>query len=294
MGEWYQPLYHPPSGAAGGGGGGTYSPQRSAIPRRHSATLPRPSQSPQLGGAAASQGSGGWGDLTPSNAIVDSNGFPRVNLGVMYDTAKRGLTEETYNNAADAGFGSLRAGPYVASLNQNIGNLQGQMAGKAADLAEAEAGRRLSQIMQREQISSAEKMLGMELGSREHLQTAALAAEKERLGMQLSTQERLALATLTEQGRQFDIGIGEQGRQYDLGLGQRASEYGADLAYKLQLAEDQRYQNYLAWLYGGATRMTEPTGRVVPNAIATQSSNPFAQLLGPVLGAAAFGMGMRG
>lgn len=255
-------------------------------------TPPTPSPSP-------------WQTLQPSDAVSDDSGFPRVNFGAMYDAAQRGLTEETYNNAADAGFGALRAGPYVASLNQNIGNLQGQMAGKAADLAEAEAGRRTQVGMHTaglrsqegisaSQLASAERNLQAELGSRASLQqsqltaeaarqTAQLAAQKLQLGMQLDSNELLALTRM-----------GEEARQYDAGLGQRASEFGADMAYKTQIAEDQAYQNYLAWLFGGSTRLTEPTGRVVPNAVATGGSpSPFAQIASPFMGAMGVGAGMK-
>jgi hypothetical protein len=233
-------------------------------------------------GGGTPQANGGWSGFNPSSSIVDEGGFPRVNLGTMYDTAKQGLTEETYNNAADAGFGALRAGPYVASLNQNIGNLQGQMAGKAADLAESEATRRLQQGMQRESITSQEKMQGAELGSRATMQEAQLASQKALLGMELTSREQQALQQMTEQGRQFDVGMGE-----------RASEYGSDLAFRTQQAEDQRYQNWLAMLMGGASNLTEPTGRVVPGGTPITRSNPFAQLINPIVGGVAQGIGYR-
>ena len=241
-------------------------------------TRPTPASQPQPSGT--SQVLGGWSDLNPSNSIVDEGGFPRVNLGTMYDTAKRGLTEETYNNAADAGFGALRAGPYVASLNQNIGNLQGQMAGKAADLAESEAMRRLQQGMQRESIGSQERMQGAELGSRSSLQAGQLAAQKAMLGMELTSREQMSLQQLREQGRQYDVGIG-----------QRGAEYGSDLAFRMQQAEDQRYQNWLAMLFGGAQNLTEPTGLVVPGGTPIQRPNPFGQLLSPIMSGVGTGIG---
>jgi len=204
--------------------------------------------------------------------VVDTNGFPQVNLGGIYDQARKGLVEETYNNAAQAGFGSLRAGPYVSSLNQNIGALQAQMENKAADLSEAESGRRLQQTMQ-----------GAELHSRSTIQMATLAAQKEQLGMQLSSQEALALQSVTEQGR-----------QYDLGLGQRSAEFGANMAFNQQQAEQQAYQNYLAWLYGGANSTTDATGRVVPGGYATGGGgSPFSQLIGPVMGGLGAAGGMK-
>lgn len=216
--------------------------------------------------------SGGWGEVNPFNSIVTEKGFPRVALGAIYDTAKQGLTEETYNNAADAGFGSLRAGPYVASLNQNMGRLQGQMATQASNLADSEANRRNAVQMQKEQI-----------GATAQLQMAQLASEKERLGMSLSSQERIALSSVTEQGRQFDVG-----------MGQRSSEFGADLAFKQQQAEDQRYQNYLAFLFGGANNYTQPTGRVVPGGSTTPTTpSPFSTIAGPLFSGAGMALGTR-
>lgn len=265
-------------------------PQRPLQPQGQPGA-PSPAAAPQQPAPAAS---GGWGGVNPFNSIVDEGGFPRVNLGTMYDTAKQGLTEETYNNAADAGFGSLRAGPYVASLNQNVGRLQGQMADTAANLAESEAGRRLQSTMQGQQIASQEKMqgaglasqeklTGMELGSRSAMQTAQIASEKERLGMQLTSEEQRALQQLTEQGRQYDVGIG-----------QRGAEFGADLAFKQQQAEDQAYMNYLAFMFGGAHSGTQNTGRVVPGGYASQSSpSPFSTVAGPMLGGIGTGIGMN-
>lgn len=263
------------------------------LPRPEEAAPPAAAQTNGSSPFATMASSPSWSGFNPANSIVDEGGFPRVNFGSMYDTAKRNLTENTYNTAADAGFGALRAGPYVASLHQNLGALEGQMAGKAADLAEAEAGRRLSQLMQREQIgsqekmqgasiASAEKMQGAELGSRASLQEAQLAAEKARLGMELSSREKLALSELTEQGRQFDAGLGE-----------RSAEYGSDLAFRQQQAEDARLMQWLQMVLGGATGFTEPVGRVVPGGYSTpRSSNPFSSLLSGITGGLGTGIGI--
>lgn len=235
-----------------------------------------------------------WTTFNPANSVVDDRGFARVNLGGIYDTAKKKLEEDTYNTAADAGFGALRAGPYVSSLHQNIGNLQGQMASRATDLAEAEATRRTQQTMQGTDLAAQEKRLGMELGSRASLQSTQLAAEKERqetdvaaqkarLGMELSSRERMLLSQLTEQGRQFDVTAG-----------QNQSQFLANLAMQQQGVEDARYQQYLNFLFGGAHGYTQPTGRVLPNSTTTPTTpSPFSQLMGPILGGAGTQLGMR-
>lgn len=202
-----------------------------------------------------------WTGFDPANSVVDAGGFPRVNLGAIYDNARRGLIEETYNTAADAGFGDLRAGPYVSSLHQNIGALQANMANQASNLAESEAGRRLQQTMQT-----------AELGSRATLQEAQLAAQKAMLGMELTSREKLALAQL-----------GEEGRQFDLGLGERSAEFGADLGFRSQQAEDARFQQWLNFLFGGAQNMTGATGRVLPGGTNTSTTpSPFSQIMGPI------------
>jgi len=91
-------------------------------------------------------------------------------------------------------------------------------------------GYQMQDVTQQRDITSREKMQGLDLASRERINTADIAASKERLGMQLTSQEKLALQDIQSRERMQGIDIEAQNQRLEAELGSREALQAAQIA----------------------------------------------------------------